>query len=214
MAPRPETHRAGTLVRRDKLLLAAVEVVAERGLGGATHREIAKRAGVPLATTSYFFGSIDELLLEALRVFSEETVRSLEATRAAIVSQGLGPVQTLDALLDVLFIAPPHWTVAQFESYLEVSRRPEHAGAVKRVISSFESLAADALEAAGARDPREGARVVVALLDGFALHRIAWPRRRAARRVLREATLDLLMAQTMDGAERAERLGRLERASV
>ncbi len=52
VATRPATHRARGLARREALLRAAVEIVAERGVGGATHRAIAERAQVPPSTTT------------------------------------------------------------------------------------------------------------------------------------------------------------------
>ena len=47
---------------RTKILRAAQQVIAERGVGGASHRAIAAQAGVKLSLTSYYFGSLAELL--------------------------------------------------------------------------------------------------------------------------------------------------------
>src|SRR5262245_47489108 len=55
--------------RRDALLDAAVEVVGEQGMAGTTHRSVTEAAGVPLATASYYFSSIGELVAEALTRF-------------------------------------------------------------------------------------------------------------------------------------------------
>jgi TetR/AcrR family transcriptional regulator, regulator of biofilm formation and stress response len=209
MPIRPDSHRADTLRRREALLAAAVEVVAERGVAGATHREIARRAGLPTSTTSYFFGSLDELVLEALRLFTEQTVAALDDARAALAAESKQPIELLDGLLDLLLAAPTQLTVAQFEAYLEISRRPELAGEVKRVLTAFERLAQDALRAAGAHDPAAGAKAVVALLDGFALHRIAWPHRRNQRQIIRDALLVLVLVQLMAPDERARRAAAL-----
>src|SRR5262245_49447260 len=62
---RPEMVTAKGQRRREALLRAAVEVIAEKGYAGVTHRAVAERAGVPMATTSYFFSSIHELVQEA-----------------------------------------------------------------------------------------------------------------------------------------------------
>jgi hypothetical protein len=64
----------------------------------------------------------------------------------------------------------------QFAAYLEASRRPALQHEVQRAISACEHLAETTLHVSGAQDPHAGARVVVALIDGFALHRLAWPR--------------------------------------
>src|SRR5262249_39795807 len=82
-------HPPTTLERRRAVLEAALAVVAERGIAGATHREIAKRAGVSLSTTSYFFASIDDLLLETLRYFTEQTRLQIAAVRTAAKGNGL-----------------------------------------------------------------------------------------------------------------------------
>lgn len=47
---------------RTKILRAAQQVIAENGVGGVSHRAIAAQAGVKLSLTSYYFGSLAELL--------------------------------------------------------------------------------------------------------------------------------------------------------
>lgn len=59
-------HRPSAAARRQALLRATVEVAAEVGAAGVTHRAVTERAGLPLATVSYFFGSIGALVEEAL----------------------------------------------------------------------------------------------------------------------------------------------------
>jgi TetR/AcrR family transcriptional regulator, regulator of biofilm formation and stress response len=209
---RPDSHREATLARRRALLEAAVDVVAERGVGGATHREIARRAGLPLSTTSYFFASIDELVLEALQVFQTELLEQIDALRAQVASQQLTPIEAVDMLLAVLLAEPGPRIVAQFEGYLEASRRPEHRPAVAAVITAFERLAESVLAAAGARRPADAARAFVALVDGFALHRVTWPRPRGDRVALRRAMLDLFLAQLLSDDERSELDVRLDQS--
>ena len=52
-------------------------MAAERGAAGVTHRAVTERAGVPLATASYFFSSIDDLVAEALRTFVADEAQRL-----------------------------------------------------------------------------------------------------------------------------------------
>ena len=209
MSPRPATHRAPALARREALLVAAVEVVAERGVGGATHRAIAARAGVPLSTTSYFFGSLDDLIVAALRVFVVSSIDELNGLARAVSESALSPAQTVDLLVDALVAEPRASTIAQFEIYLEAARRSELQAEVKQILASFEELARSALESLGARDPKQGARALVAVADGFALQRLAAPRGRHDGNALREALLDLLVVQVMSDAEHAKRRAKL-----
>ena len=51
---------------RDRLLMAAVEIFAERGFRDATVREICARAEVNAASVNYYFGGKEKLYAEAL----------------------------------------------------------------------------------------------------------------------------------------------------
>ena len=54
-ASRPRARRLSPLERRAQLLTCALEVFARRGLGEARHAEIAKEAGVAIATVFFYF---------------------------------------------------------------------------------------------------------------------------------------------------------------
>ncbi|MEH3054116.1 MAG: TetR family transcriptional regulator [Patulibacter minatonensis] len=174
MSTRPTSHRARGLARRDALLRAAVEIVAERGVGGATHRAIAERAQVPPSTTTYFFASIDELILEALKHFTTLRVQQLDQLGELLAGQGSEPAQIARTFADILCAAPLQHEIAQFEAYLDASRRDvdEHA-TVANVLKAFEDVAVHALEAVGTPNPELVAPLFVSLADGYALRRIA-----------------------------------------
>ncbi|WP_157253628.1 TetR/AcrR family transcriptional regulator [Nonomuraea typhae] len=65
--------------RRSALLAAAVEVLTEGGFAALTHRAVAQRARLPLAATTYYFASRDELLAEAFSHLVEREVAHLRA---------------------------------------------------------------------------------------------------------------------------------------
>ena len=54
--------------RRDLLLAATLRIIEREGPAAVTHRSAAKEAGVPLAAASYYFASIDDLLVSAMQV--------------------------------------------------------------------------------------------------------------------------------------------------
>ena len=54
-------------IRRQELVVAAVEAIHERGLNGVTMGDIAKRAGVSPALAHHYFGSKEEMVLAAMR---------------------------------------------------------------------------------------------------------------------------------------------------
>jgi AcrR family transcriptional regulator len=73
---------------------SAIATVREEGFADATSRAIARRGGFNQALIFYYFGSIEGLLLEALRQVSEER---LDRYRTAV-----GEVETLDELVPVM----------------------------------------------------------------------------------------------------------------
>jgi DNA-binding transcriptional regulator YbjK len=186
-------HRPSAQARRDALLRAAVEVAAELGTAAVTHRAVTERAGVPLATASYFFSSIDELVAEALRTFvADEAARLSElATRVGRAgpdgsdgSDGSEGAPDPDAMAAALSDAampsgPLPWALAQFESYLQAARDDAMRRPVAEALEVYQEVATAALEAAGTpadRATAEVARAFIALADGFSLHHLARPR--------------------------------------
>jgi len=74
--------KPGDQTTRDRLITAAGELIVEVGWAGITTRQISERAGVNNALVHYYFGSKDDLLLEAAgTAFAEEA----EGPFAAVV---------------------------------------------------------------------------------------------------------------------------------
>ena len=69
--------------RRDALLRATIELLGESGAKSVTHRAVAERAGLPLASTTYYFRSVHQLIEEALKVHAAERVAELQGLAAA-----------------------------------------------------------------------------------------------------------------------------------
>src|SRR5882762_4085598 len=139
-SPRQDRSRR----RRDALLRATIELLGEIGAKSVTHRAVAERAGLPLASTTYYFESVNQLIEEALKLHVSERVAELSGMAAV----ALGAVGA---------------------SALDIAER------------LAEVLAAGVLATLGAREPELTAEAFVALLDGFALHRLARPGSRPGR---------------------------------
>ena len=203
-------HRPRAQARRDALLRAAVEVAAERGTAGTTHRAVTERAGVPLATASYFFSSIDELVAEALRTFVADEASRLQELATQLGRDERSPDEVAGALSEAAMPAGPlPWALAQFEAYLEAARGSALREPVAEALAAYEQVAATALEAADAPAAAEVAPAFNALTDGFALHHLARPRPDdvdALRRALRLLFLGVLVEHGQ--AERAVELAR------
>ncbi|GAA2647442.1 TetR/AcrR family transcriptional regulator [Nonomuraea recticatena] len=52
--------------RRAEIIEATLAVVQRDGAAGVTHRTVAKEAGIPVSLSTYYFATIDDLLVAAL----------------------------------------------------------------------------------------------------------------------------------------------------
>jgi DNA-binding transcriptional regulator YbjK len=158
--------------RREALLRAAIDLIAESGVRAVTHRAVAARAGVPVAATTYYFASIQELTEEALRQQISERVAELTEISAQAAEGGRTIEEVALRFADSLVGRDRNAVIAQFEVYLEAARSPALRPAVADALRSFHELTEASLRALGARRPKEGAAAFFAMLDGFALHRV------------------------------------------
>ncbi len=199
-SPRQDRSRR----RRDALLRATIELLGDSGAKSVTHRAVAERAGLPLASTTYYFRSVHQLIEEALKLHVAERVAELEGLAAiALAATGASAQDIAERLAEVLASAPTPILVAQYQMYLEAGRNPALQPAVAEALAAFERLAAAVLAALGAREPAAAAEAFLALIDGFALHRVARPRdpsREAA--ALTTAMRALFLDQVLDPADR------------
>lgn len=173
MSPTAEAPRGEA--RRQALLDAAVGLLGSKGPAGVTHRAVATEAGVPLAATTYYFASKEELLREALSQLVTTEVERLQEAAAALSDAELTPRTIATAVARVLttqFEAPGS-ALAKFELYLEAARRPELRADATRWIATFTALAEAVLARARADDPKHAAKLLVACIDGLLLHGLA-----------------------------------------
>jgi len=182
--------------RRTAILDAAIAVVARDGTGAVTHRAVAKLARVPLAATTYYFASRDELLLEAFRHLTSQRIAVLaEALTTAADYRSVEVVAAgwAHALAETLRSEPAR-VVAELEMHLEACRRPQlraiHAGWEAKAMEYFTA----ALKAIGSRKPVADAAIVLAVLTGLEIGEIVNPTPHAERELLAPLLRRLLHA--------------------
>jgi TetR/AcrR family transcriptional regulator, regulator of biofilm formation and stress response len=109
--------------RRERLASAALDVIAEHGVAGASHRAIARAADVPLGSTSYHFSSIDDLLAAAFSVHADLVAADLEQRMREASDRGAA----LEALTEHLshdLLGAERALVLAVELYVAAARRP------------------------------------------------------------------------------------------
>jgi TetR/AcrR family transcriptional regulator, regulator of biofilm formation and stress response len=205
MTSRVEPVQRRSRNRRELLLRAAVDIMADGGPRAVTHRAVAAKAGVPQASTTYYFESIHQLTDEALRLHLSERTSELQAMIASASTKGKTVEGIARELAEMLMTRSREIAIAQFEVYLQAGRNPELRGHVEQTLAAFERIAESVLAFLGARDPARAAPAFFALIDGFLLHRVARPgRAEADAEALFEAMRALFIAYVMDDDELAK----------
>ena len=166
---------------RARLFEAAAEVFAEHGIGGATIEQIASAAGFSRGAFYSNFATKDELLLA---MFEDHCERSTQAALALLEAHPEA-VDFVEALRDQHHREgdPLHNNpMLQIELILHVARVPAQRPALAERLQTMRKvigeMAVSSLRAAGFErevDPLELGSLLMALEDGFLLHRLIDP---------------------------------------
>ncbi len=165
--------------RRDALLDAVLRVVAEVGVDAVTHRRVAEVAGLPLASTTYWFESKEHLLTAALERAADRDIERLRAF--------LGESETPEPAADPLgravaaILGPSDestqtsraWLLATYALMLEAARRPALRDVTKRWTEAYLEALPPLLAAAGSSHPRSDAELLLAAADGLLVEQLA-----------------------------------------
>jgi TetR/AcrR family transcriptional regulator, regulator of biofilm formation and stress response len=168
-----ENKRPRGAARREALLEAVLAIVAEVGAEAVTHRRVAERAGLPLASTTYWFDSKEDLLTAALQLAAERDVARLR--ELAVTLRERDPLQAvLDAVLDP--VDEPSSRASLMAAYallLEAARRPALQELARRWTDAYLETIGELLTRAGSPRPREDARLILSAADGLLLEQLA-----------------------------------------
>lgn len=140
--------------RRERIIDAALQVIAEKGVAGCTHRSVAEQAGVPLGSMTYHFDSREDLILQAFTLLSRTM---LERWRARLV-EVVDAAAARDALVDWVCgegAVSGDALLPMVELYVHAARNPEArtlmtgwmAGVQAELLRWFDPLTTRALDA-------------------------------------------------------------------
>jgi len=193
---RTDGRRERGLRRRRAILEATLSIIGEQGTAAVTHRAVAAAAGVPLAATTYYFASKDDLLDQALRYAAEEQLAALEgapppATGVRTVADAVERVWTVRRSY---LARGRERALAHYEIYLEAARRPALRAVAHEWNEACVRQLAPGLASLGIAEPEAAARLVLAALDGFLISDLATHRPGFADDVLRPGVGRLLAA--------------------
>ncbi|WP_165063595.1 TetR/AcrR family transcriptional regulator [Marisediminicola senii] len=155
--------------RRDALQDAVVRVLERGGPGAVTHRAVAAEAGVPVAAATYYFATLDDLLVSALLRTAESQAALFASVSTGAHDGAPGRAASLRELATLLY----EWThterssaIAQYELFFLAMRRDALRAAAEQWYSALEG----AVAAAGYA---ERASTIALAIDGLLL-RMLW----------------------------------------
>lgn len=148
---------------RDALLLAVIDVVAEKGLRGVTYRSVAMRAGVNHALVTHHFGSLEGLLAATMEWAVQRSIRETGLAGIADFDDHFA-----DSLIATVS-AEPELQLFQFEMILESRRNPQIRSMVERLYENYVSTVEEALSKRGLDTSGEASLAIFAALDGLML---------------------------------------------
>jgi AcrR family transcriptional regulator len=199
-----ESHQS--LPTRDRLIEAALAVVATHGVAGATSRHIATTAGTNLQAITYHFGSKDALVAEALTGAVRDWV---EPARAALTGLTDDPAGHLVRAVWELGTTLGH-VLPRVPAYVEalalVPRSEPFRDRIRELLAGLRADLTDALTQlrdagylADWVEPGPMAALVLAAADGIAIHLALDPDGTDVDAVLGQVVPLLLAASTMGG---------------
>jgi DNA-binding transcriptional regulator YbjK len=161
--------------RRRSIVEAALTLLGRGGSGAVTHRAVAAVAGVPLAATTYYFATKDDLVLEAFALAMTEDVTSLGAVEP-LPDGPLSPAGAAEWLEPILVgdLGDDRETrLVLLELELEAARRPELAPLSRAWTDAYVRTIAPALDRLGSADPERDAWIVLGAAEGMKLELLA-----------------------------------------
>lgn len=161
---------------RSQIVLAAYQLLAEKGYDSATMKEIASAAGVAPGLIHYYFESKDQLLQEVLTVAGERYVKEVERWCTELTKEQLQEVTFTEPKQRVT--SEPEWFRLRCELFALGLRNPNFHDATSLMLSTgrqciarlVQQIAGDAIANSEAI-----AAVLLASFDGLALQKLVDP---------------------------------------
>jgi DNA-binding transcriptional regulator YbjK len=156
--------------RRYALVSAAAELLCEGGFEAVRHRAVARRAGLPLASTTYYFSSLDDLTASAVAHIGMLEVAQLRAEVAALSRRRRGPETTADLLVDLLVGSESdHLTeqlISRYERYIACARQPALRDIQRRNLHHRVDAISEVIERSGRSVRLELVSALICAVDG------------------------------------------------
>jgi DNA-binding transcriptional regulator YbjK len=148
--------------RRQRIVDATLDAIAQFGVAGTTHRRIAAIAAVPLGSVTYYFATLDALITTAFMQLAEQSSHDFAARMARATDRDSAKEAIIDIIAGSVW-ATPRTLLLSYELYAFAARHPSVAG----VMRAWMAKSRAALERHF--DPLTS-RALDALVEGIGIH--------------------------------------------
>lgn len=181
--------------RRQALVEAASELLVEGGFDAVRHRAVAERAGLPLASTTYYFDSLDELITAAVEFHGRAELASCRQRLTTISGHLTDDDVLVDLVLDLLVgqdVTDTETMLLRYERLVATGRRPYLRPLMRVLSTELHELIADIIARSGRDVTADRIEELIALVDGAMVNAFIELKpdpRAVAARMLRSALL-------------------------
>ena len=157
--------------RRYALVSAAADLLCEGGFDAVRHRAVARRAGLPLASTTYYFSSLDDLIAKAVEHVGLREAEQLRSRVAVLSRRRRGAESTADVLVDLLVGEAPgplvsEQLISRYERYIASARHPGLREIQRRILQQRTDAVVEVVERSGRSVRAELLTALVNAVDG------------------------------------------------
>ena len=190
--------------RREQIVWALYECLAERGQEKVTVKEIAAKAGLPSGVIHYYFKSKDDIISCLAVAIVEKYGKLIDEKIAAAPSTELKIESAIDFIVDELVFNPPLNRV--FYNLIQMAfERKNLEKVVRGLLKEYRQRLAHVFEEAGAGKASKGlGAALVAVTEGFSLQCLVDPKafkRKEVRRLIAQAVAYRLSISVSDSAD-------------
>jgi DNA-binding transcriptional regulator YbjK len=148
--------------RRERIVEAALDVLARDGVAGITHRAIGAAADVPLGSITYHFATLDDIVRLAFETHVDKLASRFEM-RLASCDSAVDVIECIVLAITDDLAANPNELAVTYELYGDAVRR----GETKQLTQQWMVRAEDAL---AQHLDRPTARLVDVVIEGLMVH--------------------------------------------
>ena len=153
---------------RDRVLTAAIALLADEGVRSLTHLRVDERAGLARGSTSNIYRSREALLVGVARHMATTELPLVAASLLVDSVEEL--IESLVVLFDSLTRAHRKMTAARLALFVEAGHEPQVRAALAEGRARFDDVTRPAFRALGAAQPDRAAQLLAVCFEGLFLH--------------------------------------------